>query len=149
MCGEKTASVEAMIESTRMKVCSQCARFGKILKEIPVQATKKEKEKEQHSFVRQQEPEIVEALVPDYGHRIRKAREKLGLNQKDFAAKLNEKESVIHKLETGEFHLSLENAKKMERILHINLVTKYEEEKRVYAPGEAPEMTLGDLFKKK
>ena len=147
MCGENNATAEAVVENTRMNVCNECAKFGKVLRQIAEKVEKAEKEKPVHA--RQKEPEVIETLVPDFGQKIRKAREKLGMSQKDFAAKLSEKESVVHKLETGAMHLSLENARKIERILNIKLTTEYHEEKKSYLSASSPEMTLGDLFKKR
>ena len=44
--------------------------------------------------------EILQVIVDDYAEKIKNAREKLGLKQKDFAKKINLKESLIHKIET-------------------------------------------------
>ncbi len=41
-------------------------------------------------------------LVEDYGTQIRKARQKLGLSEKDLAKKMQEKESVVKNLEKQE-----------------------------------------------
>ncbi|MBW3012011.1 multiprotein bridging factor aMBF1 [Candidatus Woesearchaeota archaeon] len=148
MCGSEGELVEALIEGSRMRVCRNCASYGKILKEFSPKLELSSKKKEKF-FEIKEEPEVVEVLVPDFGARIRKAREKLGLNQKEFALRIRERESLVHKMETGEFHPSLKNARKIEKILNIKLVTQYEEEKKVFNHGELPEMTLGDLFKRK
>jgi len=148
MCGENNATVEAVIENTKMNVCRECSGFGKVINELAANPKKKE-EKAKPAAARPKEPEVVEAVMPDFGQKIRKAREKLGLSQKDFAVKLSEKESVVHKLETGSMHLSIASAKKIERILNIKLIAEYKEEEKPYVHAESPEMTLGDLFKKK
>ena len=62
------------------------------------------------------EEEIIRLVVGDFATRVRKAREKLGLKQEDFAKKIKEKESIVHKLETGEFKPNLDLAKKLEKI---------------------------------
>ena len=53
---------------------------------------------------------------------IRNKRDELGLKQEDFAKMLNEKESIIHKLETGEFKPSLKLAKKLEKKFGLKLI---------------------------
>ena len=95
--------------------------------------------------------EIVDIIVSDYAKRIRQAREKLGLTQKDFAMKISEKESVLHKLETGAIEPSIETAKKLEKTLKIKLVEQREEENEVVQAGkkEAEGFTIGDMLKKK
>ena len=93
---------------------------------------------------REPEKEIIQKIVDDFAEKIRIKREKLGLKQEDFAKSISEKESVIHKLETGEFHPSLELAEKLEKILKIKLIEEYEEE---YQPQTKTDLTttIGDL----
>ena len=63
------------------------------------------------------ETEVMDLLVEDYAEKIRKKRESLGINQKEFAKKLNEKESLIQKIEAGHFEPSIGLAKKIGKVL--------------------------------
>ncbi len=92
--------------------------------------------------------EILEAVVEDFPARIRSARESMRLNQKELAKKLNEKESVIHKLETGHFTPSLGLAKKLEKHLNIKLIEDLPAGNKDDSKKQAGRtMTIGDLIK--
>ncbi len=147
ICGSEEKLYHVVIEETELQVCKSCARFGKILK--PIEEERKEKKKV-NKIEEIPGKEVVEMVVSDFSSKIRKKREQLGLKQEEFAKKINEKESVIHKLETGEITPSLKLAKKLERFLKIKLIEEYEENSAVKIPKEKPEeMTIGDLIKTK
>ncbi len=144
LCGKKTNKVvKAKIEGVVMEVCPSCARLGEYIsekKEIKVEKVKRVKLKK----------EVLEEVVDDYGKKIRKEREKRGWKMEDLAKKLNEKESLIHKIENEDIMLNIDLAKKIERLLGIRLVVKVEEEEDVENKGyeEGSSLTLGDLLKK-
>ncbi|MEM4239649.1 MAG: multiprotein bridging factor aMBF1 [Candidatus Woesearchaeota archaeon] len=140
MCGKDTELFTAMIEGSQLRVCAACGRFGKILKKVKLSASAKPAAKS--------EPAQVEQVVSDYGQRIKAAREKLGMTQKDFAKLVAVKESLIHKMETGHFEPPIDMARKMEKILRIILV-EVREEGVVASEGKEkrPEgMTIGDII---
>ncbi|MBW2995254.1 multiprotein bridging factor aMBF1 [Candidatus Woesearchaeota archaeon] len=146
MCGKDARLFLAIVENVKMKVCSECAKFGKVLK----QETEPLPEKKRQKILKKTraKEEIVEIIIPDYSKKIRRAREKLGLDQEEFAKRIALKESVIHKIETGHHKPSIETARKLEKVLNIVLVMEYEEEKKEYKPGETKAFTIGDLIKK-
>jgi putative transcription factor len=92
--------------------------------------------------------EITQEIIEDYTSKIRQAREKLGLTHEDLAKKINEKTSVIGKLETGKIQPSNILATKLEHALKIKLLTPVTEEKAAtLSPRTANrEVTLGDLI---
>ena len=63
----------------------------------------------------------MDAVAQDYDQRIRQARESRDLNQEELADQLNEKASLIHKLERGDVLPSDEVQRKLERALDIDL----------------------------
>jgi putative transcription factor len=87
-------------------------------------------------------------LAEDYPKRISKARSKKGLTQEDLAKQINEKKSVISRLESGEMRPSDKLIKKLERTLDIKLKERMEfqieESKKKLTSGG---VTLGDLIK--
>ena len=88
-------------------------------------------------------------MVEGYSSQIRKAREKLGLSHEDLGKKINEKASVLRKLETGKMAPNDMLVTKLEHVLKIKLLAPISEEK--VPPVEAPkmasrELTLGDLI---
>ncbi len=146
MCGSEEQLYVADIEGTRLNVCRKCANFGKIITPIrTAPAIKKHKKiikKEEEP-----EPEIIRMVARDFSRKIRNAREKLGLKQKEFAKNIKEKESVVHKMETGELAPSLKLAEKLEKILGIKLIEEYEEKHEKKAATKAENLTIGDMIK--
>lgn len=142
MCGKDTELFTAVIEGSQLCVCENCGKFGKVLKKVvPKTTTKPVKVK--------QEPVIVEQIVSDYAQRIKNAREKRNLTQKDFAKLVAVRESLIHKMETGHFEPPIDLARRMEKILKITLIEVGEENSVI--PQEKGEkhvgMTIGDVIK--
>ena len=133
--------------------CKNCSVMGKVLAgppPIPVKHKAKQATHAGASPLRTTTPETVLAIVSDHATRIRKAREKLGLTQKEFALKINERESVVSKLESGGHEPSLDLCRKLERLLRITLVEEQEAETTVRGgAGLGGAMTIGDMFKKK
>lgn len=92
------------------------------------------------------EKALAEDLVIDYPERIRRARERKNLSQKELANSINEKWSIINKLETGDMRPSDSLVSKLERALNIRLKGKVEDV-HVKRQEDAPSMTLADLLK--
>ena len=92
----------------------------------------------------------MEIIKDGYGLMIKKTRERLGLKQEELAQKIAEKESIIHKLESGKIRPSMKLAKKLERFLEIKLVEMEEEEESPIVPkGTGGGFTIGDMIKVK
>lgn len=116
MCS-KTATTQARIEGALMNVCANCATFGTEIKPVlhkskPVSSLKAEA------------PSAV--LVIDAGQRLRKARQKMGLNEKDAAMKLNIRESTLLHLEANKILPDDATIKKLEKFYAITLLEKIE-----------------------
>ena len=92
-------------------------------------------------------------LVEDFGELVRRARIKLGLTQQDLAAQLNEKLTVIKKIEAGQFRPSIQLARKLEKFLKIQLLAPVEEESiELVKPSGKREfrgVSLGELLKER
>lgn len=151
LCGKPEMIYRAVIEDVEMRVCEQCASFGKIVGKLQFDSPKATKKKKQAPT--QQKPEIEEMIREDFAQVIKQAREKRKLSQKEFSQIIAEKESVVHNLETGNVKPSLVLARKMQRILHIRLIEKYEVESQrdTSEPKKktASAFTLGDFIKVK
>jgi len=93
----------------------------------------------------------MDELAQDYDQRIRRAREDAGLSQEELANQLNEKASLIRKLERGETLPSDSVQTKLERALDIDLTeggggtgdTEWE------GGSSDGEYTLGDVVQRK
>ena len=146
LCGKDAELYTTLIEGTELQVCINCSQFGKVLKRVaaPVAEIKTGR------LVAEEGPEIIELVVAHYPSLVKQAREKAGLKQEELAQKLNEKESIIQKVETGHYQPSMKLARKLEKFLHITLVeeTKIEKQKQS-ASSSAKGFTIGDLLKKR
>jgi len=91
----------------------------------------------------------MEEVAADYDDRIRGARESAGLTQEELADDLNEKTSLIRKLERGDILPSDDVRTKLERKLDITLTEGTDVEDAEWSGGSSGSMTLGDVVKRK
>ncbi len=92
----------------------------------------------------------MDELAQDYDDRIRNAREDRGLSQADLANELNEKASLIRKLERGDTLPSDEVQSELEGYLDITLSGSGGGEDTEWEGGSSTgEYTLGDVVKRK
>ncbi len=141
MCGAETSLVTAVVEGVELKVCKNCASFGQVLKKpSKLKVTKKK------IIPKKPQKELVEMIVDNYSKIIREKREKMGLKQKEFAKFLAERESLIHKMESGSYKPSIELAKKLEKQLGVTLVIEKEFEPQ-NLKADKKTYTIGDMIK--
>ena len=91
----------------------------------------------------------MDEIATDYDEQIRTARESRGLSQEELADQLNEKASLIRKLERGDTLPTDEVQRKLERELDISLVEGESVEDADWDSGDSGTMTLGDVVKRK
>lgn len=141
LCGKQENLFIANVESVEMTVCSSCSSFGIIIKPIKKIITPKKTEKKKN--------EAVEYIIEDSNQKIRIIREKSGLNQEDFAKKLSIRTSLLQKIETNNTSLDIPLARKLEKLLHINLIEQKLEESSVEIKNNksSDTMTVGDVVK--
>ncbi len=143
MCGRDTKLFCTQIESTVLKVCQNCAKYGKVISPVSAAQPKIVQLKKEQP---QNPPEPEYAIVPDYAVRIKSKREQLGWKQEELAKKLNEKISILHKIETGHLEPTLEVARKIEKLLEIKLVTEYKESVGNVPKARPSDLTIGDFI---
>ncbi|HTW40024.1 MAG TPA: multiprotein-bridging factor 1 family protein [Thermoplasmata archaeon] len=138
MCGndvEQTSRVR--VEGSVLRLCADCAKFGKPLDPppppvmAPVSTPRRVvygggasrasvggrslQERDLYTDIGEME------LAPDWAKRIRVAREALKWNPEELAKKLNEKKSVVLKLESGGMHPPDDLVRRVERLLKVRL----------------------------
>jgi putative transcription factor len=151
MCGAKEGIYKAKIEGSLLNVCQGCTKFGKVISAIQPPKLP-EKAKHERQILTQSSPaisqnEITEVFVENYHEIIKRRREELNLTQEEFAKKINEKESIIHKLETGSFEPNMVLARKIEKFLKIHLIEQTAlSNEDVEKPTKNEEYTLGDFI---
>jgi len=154
MCGKEGRLTLAEVDGAELNLCPGCAKYGKIKKtgnKNNFQFSKNNNFK--RKFNNKEIPEI--GIINNFSEIIRKAREEKGMSQEDFAKFLNERESLIHKWENGSLKPRIGIAKKMGRILNINLLEKEAKSKNDNDDKELntkniknrEEFTLGDFIK--
>ncbi len=157
LCGADVPHTKNVaIEGTVLSVCTSCSRFGdEVTAPVvrrgtmpPVIAQRLEARK------RRQTPRDVYAdagemeLAEDFPARIRQAREARGWKQADLGAKINEKVSVIAKLESGTIMPGDALIRKLEHELGITLKERVESV-AVKKQAASTNLTLGDLIRMK
>ncbi|UCF07834.1 MAG: TIGR00270 family protein [Thermoplasmata archaeon] len=156
MCGIEVPRLKRIvIEGSNLNVCTKCEKFGQdhAASDEAVVTFGRDTiaERLERREKRLKGKDVLEGsgseLALDYPKRIRDARSKMGMNQEQLAKKINEKRSVVAKLETGDMVPDNKLIKKLERALEISLM---EAVSPVSAPKhreEARSMTLGDFIK--
>ena len=131
------------IEGSRIEVCESCGKYGNILEEIkPKQVVKRVVIRKKISELEESE----DILKPNYGKLIIQARQKMGLERKKFAMKINEKESIIKRVESQQMTPDEKLQKKIENFFEIKLTEVYEK-KKLSEGSTKPSLTLGDIVK--
>jgi len=141
ICGKRNDSLKrALVEGVIVDVCDNCGKFGKV-----IDAKKPSAENERRIALKNKIPE--EIIINNYHEIIKKARERKGMRQEELAKNISEKESIIHKIETGSMKPSIILAKKLEQFFNIKLIEINQEEKGIGLSFKNNEMTIGDLLK--
>jgi len=123
---------KVLLEGAKITVCHNCAQHGtKIEKSSPISDIRKKKTQIRVSSIKQRrsEKDSIEnvELIPEYSKIIRNARNSCGLNQDQFAQKLNEKPSLLRRIETGKVKPTIMLAKKIEEVYKIKILKKVDE----------------------
>ncbi len=144
MCGKETEDLfKARIEGTEMAVCRPCTKYGKVFASLKQKDAKAKK----FSIPQPKEEKPEETIVENFSQLLRKARENSQLTQEDFAKKINEKLSILQKMEAGLFLPSIDHARKLERLLGLKLITLSESTAIPQETAKSGELTLGDVIK--
>ncbi len=149
ICGAEIAGLpqRIVIDRSTLDVCKSCARFGKPEdKWTPV--PRKMVPVERAFIVKRPQPrdhfkDLVE-LVPEFGRKIREAREAQGMSLEQLGARIKEKATLLKKIEREDISPEDEVRKKLEKELKIKL-TDQASESRVKAGSAGRGLTLGDI----
>nr|WP_252701455.1 multiprotein bridging factor aMBF1 [Natronosalvus vescus] len=174
MCGAETSSPKTIkVEGAKLDVCSNCTDFGT---EVKTQSTSSSTSTKYSTGSgsgsgsqsstsasssggssgsgrsrRRDMFDDMDEIVPDYDDRIRNGREQKGLSQSELANELNEKASLIHKLERGDTLPSDRVQGKLEGFLEISLTGGggSAEDSDWDGGSSTGSYTLGDVVKRK
>ena len=144
------------IDNSLMVTCKECSRYGKVQSKPQPTVKRAPKGKSNNNnynnnrpknqvYSRKNKEEEYE-LVEDYAKIIRQKREIKGLTQKQLGEQMYERESVIHKIENGKMVPDEKIAKKLEKILNIQIIEKIESDEREFQDVRRfKEATIGDI----
>ncbi len=152
LCGKEISQATTVsVEKSEIQVCQECKKYGKevfssdeedLSKNKVLERIKKRKRSSQDtSFYGGEEKE----LALDYSERIENARMEKDLTQEELAKVINEKKSVIAKLERNDMRPSDDLRGKLENTLDIELMEKIES-KTTKSSGKSEGLTIGDLI---
>ena len=155
ICGKPVPEnnpIRAKIEGSVMVVCKECSKLGKVQKAPPKpKFVKKNKNKRPTTtrnkvYSRNEEPS--EELIEDFSMEVRKAREAKNWSREDLGKKINERVSVINRIETGKMTPDTKLTKKLENILDIKLLEKVDNiDLNQFISNSSGERTLGNIMK--
>ena len=169
MCGAEQASLTTTkVEGAELELCSSCTDFGTEVRDestssggskystssdTGTSSSSSSASSSSSSSGQSTRPrdmfDDMDEIATDYDERIRTARESTGLSQEELADQLNEKASLIRKLERGDTLPTDEVQRKLERALDISLVEGQSVDDADWDSGDAGTMTLGDVVKRK
>jgi putative transcription factor len=152
--------MRVVIEGAKLTVCTECSKHGKVAWEEPAKpAAPIPRQTVTGQILPTQGPiqirkrvvtarvDTSQEIVEDYAEVIREAREKAGLSHEDLGKKINEKESVLRKIETAKITPNNLLVSKLEHTLKIKLLVPVSEEKVPLPKAASREFTLGDAIK--
>jgi len=139
MCGKEVPMLSRVrLERSVLSLCPDCAKFGTLIDPVPSPAPapsgapgsryRPEGGVTAHAGPRRrlEERDLYQEigemeLVPDWNKRIRLAREARQWTPEVLGKKLNEKKSVVLKIESGSFHPPDALVRKIEHVLQVRL----------------------------
>ncbi len=155
ICGKPVPEnnpIKAKIEGSVMVVCKECSKLGKIQKTPPKPKyvkqnnNKKSNAPRKRHYSRNDEP--TDELIEDFDLKIRKARESKDWSREDLGKKINERVSVITRIETGKMTPDTKLTKKLEKALNIKLLEKVDNvDLNQFISSSSGERTLGNVMK--
>ncbi|MDO5860450.1 multiprotein bridging factor aMBF1 [Methanobrevibacter sp.] len=155
ICGKPVPEhnpIRAKIEGSVMVVCKECSKLGKIQKAPPKprylkqDKSKRPKTTRNRSYTRNDEPS--EELIEDFEFKVRKARESKNWSREELGKRINERVSVITRIETGKMTPDVKLTKKLEKALDIKLLEKVNNvDLNQFISSSSGERTLGNIMK--
>ena len=143
LCGEDSDNLKkTKIEGAVMKVCSSCSEMGDVVEQKKKKKTKKKSSKTYR-------PKDTEKLTSNYGEKLKEAREDRKLSINELADSLNEKASLIKKVEREDLKPEKSLANKLSKELDVTLYVNPEVYDTSVESTDDGKATLGDVAKVK
>jgi len=139
ICGRKIVgrSFKIVLEGSEITVCENCKNYGVEKPKIPTQMKLK-------PIKKSVKIDLGYELVENFHEIIRREREKRGWSQEELAKRIQEKVSLIRKIENAEITPEPEVVEKLERLFNIKLRESVEEV-QLESKKKNLTLTLGDI----
>ena len=134
LCGSKNANRKTKIDNAIMTTCEDCVRFGQEIPTVELRQVRK---------VVAPLAGMEKSIKSDFHKIIKSERARRNLTQEELAKKLNEKPSIIKRIEDG-WEPSINTLKKFEKFFNIKL-TEEVEEKQIEKKTDRNILTIGDV----
>ena len=146
VCGMeiKGPAYRAEVDGVEMTLCPSC--YYKLSRSGRAKLVRR-RGGEKRRVARPRRPRIeMYDLVSDYDARIRSAREARGWSTRVLAQKLRISEAMLKKIEAGRMRPTIDLARRIEKLLKIELLVPSEVEAEEEYTGPPPtSLTLGDI----
>lgn len=119
MCGDAGDLQKTKVENTVLKLCESCREVGEPVETTTTKAASTSSGPSRSRSRRSGGGD--DDLAPDYGDRVKQAREAKEMSMQDLADELKEKTSVIKRVENERLSPDRDLARKFERALDIDL----------------------------
>lgn len=166
ICGRKGVSFIIAVEGAKMAVCPRCAYHGKIIHSLGTGEAGEDEAPAKVDYSTPKQFRTEEDIVDGYGRKIRKARESVKITEEEvneygkkekktrgmmideLARKANVMASWLDRVENERISPTIEEAKKLEKVLGIKLVEKVEVSvtPTPKSGGRNTELTLFDMM---
>ncbi len=156
ICGKPVPEnnpIRAKIEGSVMVVCKECSKLGTVQKapskpKYVKQNNKSSRPKNTRNRPYSRNEEPTEELIEDFSLEVRKARESKNWSREDLGKKINERVSVITRIETGKMTPDNKLTKKLEKALNIKLLEDVDNvDLNQFINSSSGERTLGNIMK--
>ena len=166
MCGaDKPSLTTTKVEGAELELCDDCTEFGTEVRQTDSASTSTKYSTSSSgsadssddssgssgssgSSQRHDMFDEMDTVATDYDDRIRSAREERGMSQEDLADELNEKRSLIRKLERGDVLPSDDVQHKLEKALEISLTEGDSADDSEWSSDSTGSVTLGDVVQR-
>jgi putative transcription factor len=166
-CGaEKSSLTTTKVEGAELELCDDCKDFGTTVEteSTSTTSTKYSTSSSDGSASssstsggstgggggrRRDMFDQMDEIASDYDERIRAARERESMSREDLAKELNEKASLIGKLERGDVLPSDDVKAKLEKRLDVSLSEGSDDDTSDWESDSSMSQTLGDVVERK
>lgn len=139
LCSKKAPTAKYRIEGVVYDACHECGKLGTKVQKATLPSKRRSR----------RNPDEDVTVRSDVGERLRKARG--SKTHKEFAKELRVKESDLHAWETGHRTPTIDTARRIQRQIHVSLLTQIESvgDTTEMSSSDSGALTIGDLLKKK